>query len=215
MAKSVSSPVHPPALTGAAPETTSPRLPAADVAGSSPTRRRSAWVWLLDVTIWLALAAISYIPSFRTQPGMVAADTKQYLYLDPGRLIQSALSMWNPDVGAGTVTHQNIGYAFPMGPYYWPGPSARRPHVGRPALLDGHLVLRRRHRGPRARTAPRALESGPGGRRAHVHAHAVRDRLHRPHLGDRHALAALGWLLVFTVLACARGIGATPRCLPW
>jgi len=73
----------------------------------------------IDVAVWVALALISYLPSFLTRPGEVAADTKQYLYLDPGRLIQSAISMWNPDVGAGTVTHQNIGYLFPMGPYYW------------------------------------------------------------------------------------------------
>jgi arabinofuranan 3-O-arabinosyltransferase len=74
---------------------------------------------LLDWATWLVLAGIAYIPSFLTQPGKIAADTKQYLYLDPGRLIQSAISMWNPDVGAGTVTHENIGYLFPMGPYYW------------------------------------------------------------------------------------------------
>ena len=27
--------------------------------------------------------------------------------------------MWDPNIGMGTVTHQNIGYLFPMGPYYW------------------------------------------------------------------------------------------------
>ncbi len=27
--------------------------------------------------------------------------------------------MWDPSVGAGTVPHQNIGYLFPLGPYYW------------------------------------------------------------------------------------------------
>ncbi len=27
--------------------------------------------------------------------------------------------MWDPNVGMGTVTHQTIGYVFPMGPYYW------------------------------------------------------------------------------------------------
>jgi hypothetical protein len=74
---------------------------------------------LLDSAAWLALASIAYIPSFLTQPGKIAADTKQYLYLDPGRVIQSAIAMWNPDVGAGGVTHENIGYLFPMGPYYW------------------------------------------------------------------------------------------------
>jgi hypothetical protein len=71
------------------------------------------------VAVWVFLAAIAYIPLFLTQPGKVAADTKQYLYLNPGRLIQSAISLWDPDIGAGTVTHQNIGYLFPMGPYYW------------------------------------------------------------------------------------------------
>ena len=74
---------------------------------------------LRDVAVWVFLAAISYIPSFITQPGKIAADTKQYLYLDPGRLIQSAISAWDPDFGAGTVTHENIGFLFPMGPYYW------------------------------------------------------------------------------------------------
>lgn len=27
--------------------------------------------------------------------------------------------MWDPNIGLGTVTHQNIGYLFPMGPFYW------------------------------------------------------------------------------------------------
>jgi arabinofuranan 3-O-arabinosyltransferase len=27
--------------------------------------------------------------------------------------------MWDPNIGMGTVTHQNIGYLWPMGPYYW------------------------------------------------------------------------------------------------
>ena len=71
------------------------------------------------MAVWAFLAAIAYVPSFLTQPGMIAADTKQYLYLDPGRTIASAISTWNPDIGAGGVTHENIGYLFPMGPYYW------------------------------------------------------------------------------------------------
>src|ERR1700691_5951755 len=75
----------------------------------------------------VVLAGLTYAPSFLTRPGMIAADSKQYLYLDPGRLIQSAISMWDPDVGAGTVTHQNIGFLFPMGPYYWLGGEAHIP----------------------------------------------------------------------------------------
>src|SRR5262249_21320957 len=61
----------------------------------------------------------AYVPVLLSAPGKVGADTKQYLYLDPGRLISRAVSMWDPHVGMGTVTHQTIGYVFPMGPYYW------------------------------------------------------------------------------------------------
>ena len=74
--------------------------------------RRADWV------LAGLLAAVSYIPLFFTRPGWVAADTKQYLYLDPGKLTVGAASMWDPNTGMGTVTHQNIGYLFPMGPYY-------------------------------------------------------------------------------------------------
>jgi arabinofuranan 3-O-arabinosyltransferase len=65
-----------------------------------------------------ALAALAYIPLFLSRSGQVAADTKQYLYLDPARLTSGAASMWDPNTGLGTVTHQNIGYLLPMGPYY-------------------------------------------------------------------------------------------------
>ncbi len=75
-------------------------------------RRRSALGYAL-------LALLAYVPPLLTAPGRVGADTKQYLYLDPGRLLSRSVSMWDPHVGMGTVTHQTIGYAFPMGPYYW------------------------------------------------------------------------------------------------
>ena len=65
------------------------------------------------------LALVSYVPLLLTAPGQVGADTKQYLYLDPDRLLGRAASMWDPNIGMGTVTHQNIGYLFPMGPWYW------------------------------------------------------------------------------------------------
>jgi arabinofuranan 3-O-arabinosyltransferase len=65
------------------------------------------------------LAVIAYVPLLFTHPGMVGADTKQYLYLDPSRMLAHAPSMWDPTVGMGTVTHQNIGYLLPMGPWYW------------------------------------------------------------------------------------------------
>jgi arabinofuranan 3-O-arabinosyltransferase len=65
------------------------------------------------------LAAVIYIPLLLTKPGRVGADTKTYLYLDPGRMLGRATSMWDPNIGMGTVTHQNIGYLWPIGPWYW------------------------------------------------------------------------------------------------
>src|SRR5579862_1804816 len=65
------------------------------------------------------LALIAYVPLLLTRPGKVASDTKAYLYLDPEKLTRTARYLWNPNVGMGTVTHQNIGYLFPMGPWYW------------------------------------------------------------------------------------------------
>ena len=66
-----------------------------------------------------ALAWLAYVPFLASSPGRVVADTKQYLYLDPGRFLASALWLWDPHVAAGTVPHQQIGYLFPMGPYFW------------------------------------------------------------------------------------------------
>jgi arabinofuranan 3-O-arabinosyltransferase len=54
-----------------------------------------------------------------SQPGVVTDDTKTYLYLDPGRYLRQAASLWNPNVALGTVTHENIGYLLPMGPFFW------------------------------------------------------------------------------------------------
>ena len=67
----------------------------------------------------VVIAVLAYVPLLYNAPGKVSADTKTYLYLDPGRLMDRARSMWDPHIGLGTVTHQNLGYLFPMGPYYW------------------------------------------------------------------------------------------------
>ena len=49
---------------------------------------------------------------------MVAADTKPYLTLDPRGLLADASSMWQPDFAMGTVTHQNLGFLWPVGPFF-------------------------------------------------------------------------------------------------
>lgn len=66
-----------------------------------------------------AAVAAAYLPVLASSPGLVGADTKSYLYLDPGRLMSRAASLWEADRALGTVTHQNIGFLWPMGPFYW------------------------------------------------------------------------------------------------
>lgn len=71
---------------------------------------------------WLTIvipAVLIYLPLLATSPGKVGADTKTYLYLDPSRLLSDAAFIWHDRIGLGTVTHQNIGYLFPVGPFYW------------------------------------------------------------------------------------------------
>ncbi len=75
-------------------------------------RHRSRW------TVAVA-AAVAYVPLLASSPGLVGADTKTYLYLDPGRLMSQAGVLWDADRALGTVTHQNIGFLWPMGPFYW------------------------------------------------------------------------------------------------
>ena len=124
------------------------------------------------------LAAVCYLPLLFTHIGKVGADTKQYLYLDPGRMLARAPSMWDPNVGMGTVTHQNIGYLLPMGPWYWLFHAAGVPVWVAQRLWTGTLLfsaalgvvfllgaLRPEQVGPRAEAeeaAPQTHLFGPG-----------------------------------------------------
>ncbi len=76
-------------------------------------------VWARRAGVYVVLAVVCYVPQLLTQPGVVSDDTKTYLYLDPRQLLSQASSMWNPNVALGTVVHQNIGYLFPMGPFFY------------------------------------------------------------------------------------------------
>jgi len=183
---------------------TSPVTPRvdADASPAVPGRRRPD---LRDVAVWVFLAAISYIPSFLTQPGKIAADTKQYLYLDPGRLIQSAIAMWDPDVGAGTVTHQNIGFLFPMGPYYWLVAELHIPVWVGQRLWMGSLFFAA---GTGVWFLGRLLGLSRSGRLAAALAYML-----TPYVLDYITRisaivmpwAALGWMLALTILAVRKG----------
>ncbi len=66
-----------------------------------------------------ALALVAYVPLLLSNQGEVGGDTKAYLTLDPSRWLSRVAFMWNSSIGAGGVTHENIGYLWPMGPWYW------------------------------------------------------------------------------------------------
>ncbi len=68
--------------------------------------------------ITLIFGAVAYIPQLLTRPGWISVDTKQYLYINPSQYTQRVASIWMPNTDLGSVTHQNIGYLFPMGPWY-------------------------------------------------------------------------------------------------
>lgn len=149
----------------------------------------------------LAFAAVCYVPLILTQPGWVSADTKTYLYLDPGRLLSRAASMWDPHVGLGTVSHQTIGYLWPMGTWFWsfeqlgvPDWLAQRLWWGTLLLLAGLGVraLLRRFDWPLAAVWPAAF------------AYALSPYV-LTHIGRLSAVllpfVGLPWLLAFTISA--------------
>ena len=90
--------------------------------------------------IWV-LFLISYLPLFFNDPGRVAADTKAYLYLDPFRLLERAAYMWQPELAFGTVTHQNIGYLWPIGPFFALGDLLSMPDWVVQRLWLGSIIL--------------------------------------------------------------------------
>ena len=47
----------------------------------------------------LFLAFVAYAPAIFSAPGRVSGDTKQYLYLDPGRLLEHAPFLWDTSSG--------------------------------------------------------------------------------------------------------------------
>ena len=156
------------------------------------------------------LGALAYVPPLLTAPGVVAADTKQYLYLDPGRLMATAASLWDPSTYGGWVTHQTIGYLWPLGPWYWtmqhlgvPDWVAQRLWIGTLifAAATGVLALGRllglsRGRGDRRGGALRPVAVPPRLRQPHldpprpVGRPRLADDVHRPRRPARRVAVA-------------------------
>jgi arabinofuranan 3-O-arabinosyltransferase len=156
----------------------------------------------LDVAV---LASLTVLPQLLGGRARLNADTKQYLYLDPADLMERARHLWDARVGGGTVTHQAIGYLWPMGPYYWvtdqiglPSWAAQRLWIGGIQLVAalGALVLfRHLGAGRAARLAGAALY----GLSPFVLGHVTGQS------GLLLPFAALGWLVWAMAKAVERG----------
>ena len=64
------------------------------------------------------IALLAYLPLLLSAPGKLPADTKLYLYLNPGRLLSDAAWTWDNRQLGGWVPHQNVGYLWPTGPWF-------------------------------------------------------------------------------------------------
>ena len=121
--------------------------------------------------------------------------------------------MWDPNIGIGTVTHQNIGYLFPMGPFYWvldaigvPDWVSQRLWLGTILLFAGlgmlYLFRTLGLRGPGATVGALAFMLSP-----------YLARLRGAHLGDP---AAVGRAAVAARVRdprrCGAAAGGTRRC---
>jgi arabinofuranan 3-O-arabinosyltransferase len=73
------------------------------------------------------LALLAYVPALLSSPDRLPADTKLYLYLDPGRLISDAPWTFDARQFAGWVPHQVIAYLWPQGPWFWLGDTVGLP----------------------------------------------------------------------------------------
>jgi arabinofuranan 3-O-arabinosyltransferase len=87
------------------------------------------------------LAVLAYVPTLLSSRGRMPADTKLYLYLDPGRLIADAPWTFDARQFAGWVPHQVIAYLWPQGPWYWLGDAAGLPDWVVHRLWLGSLFL--------------------------------------------------------------------------
>jgi arabinofuranan 3-O-arabinosyltransferase len=152
--------------------------------------------------LWLAvgaLALLAYVPALASSPGRMPADTKLYLYLNPGRLIGDAPFTFDARQFAGWVPHQVIAYLWPQGPWFWLGETVGLPDWVTHRLWLGTLFLAA---GAGVLWAARRLGLGLAAAVAAAIAYQVAPYI-LPYVSRTSAMllpwAGLGWIVGLTV----------------
>jgi len=153
----------------------------------------------------LLLAALAFIPAVASAPGRVPADTKLYLYLNPGRLLADALWSWDDRQFAGWVPHQTIGYLWPSGPWFWTFQHLGVPDWVAHRLWIGTILV---VAGLGARWCARTLGLTPRGALVAAVVYQLSPFV-LPYISRTSVLllpwAGLGWLVGLTVRAARQG----------
>jgi arabinofuranan 3-O-arabinosyltransferase len=160
---------------------------------------RRGWAWAVAV-----LAVLAYVPALLSSRGRMPADTKLYLYLDPGRLISDAPWTFDARQFAGWVPHQVIAYLWPQGPWYWLGEQVGLPDWVVQRLWLGSLFFAA---GTGVLWLARRLGLGLAAALAAAFVYQLTPYV-LPYASRTSAMllpwAGLGWIVGLTVLAATR-----------
>lgn len=151
------------------------------------------------------LAVLAYLPALTAAPGRMPADTKLYLYLDPGGLVRDAPFSWDTSQFGGWFPHQTITYLWPSGPWFWffdrigmPDWIAHRLWIGTILFLGGAGVL----------WAARMLGLSTAGAFSAAAVYQLSPFV-LPYISRTSLMllpwTAVGWIVGLTVLAARRG----------
>ncbi|WP_420453718.1 alpha-(1-_3)-arabinofuranosyltransferase domain-containing protein [Ilumatobacter sp.] len=165
-------------------------------------RHRDRQVAAITVAV---LAVLAYAPSLRSAPGLVPADSKLYVYLDPGRFLADTLTTFDPRQFGGWVPHQHIAYLWPTGPWFWVLERTGVADWVAHRLWIGSLLLAA---GLGVRWCARVLGSGPLAAFAAGLVYQLSPYV-LAYLSRTSVLllpwAGLGWIVGCTILAAQRG----------
>ena len=136
----------------------------------------------------LMLAVLAYVPILVTAPGRVSADTKVYLTLDPGHVVSSAASMWDPYGWGRHGAASEHRLSLPTRPVLLGDGAGRLPDWITQRLLWATMVFAAAYRRVPA-GAPARLGCGGGARRrVGLRIHSVPAELSRPAVGHSRAV---------------------------